>query len=187
MRQIAKFAFLPALVPMLFAGNTIEKCSPQTRPSDSNSIYICELLSKPEHYANRVVTVRGRYVGSQIDNPSRLFGDECRSKSVEVADLEDLKGESAHEARQYRDSADAKRSRHNFDSLGGQMCPGHYVGDFIPVEGSFTGVLMVKKGFRMSKDGIGNGFGFRGQARMIFVIHSVADTCRVNDCPSPWP
>ena len=187
MRQLKKFAFLPALAPVLLAGNTIEKCSPQIHQAERNSIYVCELLSKPGQYANRLVTVRGRYVGGLIDSPSTLFGDECRSKSVEVADPEDMKGESSFETSQYRDSADAKQSRENFHSLGGRMCPGHYVGDFIPVEGSFTGVLMVKKGFRVSKDGVGNGFGFRGRARMIFVIHSVADTCRVNDCPSPSP
>jgi len=106
---------------------------------------------------------------------------------VEVADPEDLKRDSVVETRQYRDSADEKQTRDNVYSLGGQMCAGSYVGDFIPVGGKFTGVLMLKKGLRVRKDGTGNGFGFRGQARMIFVIHSVADTCRVNDCPSPLP
>lgn len=168
-------------------GNTTKKCSQPTHTSERNSIYICELLSRPEHYANRVVTVRGRYVGGEIDTPSTLFGDECRSRSVEVADPEDLKRDSNLENRQYPDSANEKQNRRIFYSLGERMCPGTYVGDFMPVEGSFTGVLLVKKGFHVGKDGTGNGFGFRGQARMIFVIHSVANTCRVNDCPSPWP
>src|SRR5205807_7366187 len=115
--------------------------------------YICELLSKPEHYANRLVTVRGRFLAGQIDSPSTLFGDECQSKSVEVADRQDLRNDSRLETRQHSDSAEEKQNRRSFYSLGEQMCPGHYVGDFIPVEGAFTGVLMVKKDSRVGKDG----------------------------------
>jgi len=63
------------------------------------------------------------------------------------------------------------------------MCPGYYVRDFIPVKGTFTGALMVKRGFRVRKDGTGNGFEPFGSVRMQFVFHSVANACRVNDCP----
>jgi hypothetical protein len=98
-----------------------------------------------------------------------------------------MTGTSSREPLEHGDSAEERQNRHSFYSLGEQMCPGHNVGDFIPVEGTFKGVLMVKKGFRVGQDGTGNGFGFRGLVPMIFVIHSVADTCRVNDCPSPVP
>lgn len=187
MHQFASFALVLALVPKLLAGSTLQKCSPQDRRSDHSSIYICELLSKPERYSNRLVRVRARYVGGEIDTSATLFGDECLSKQVVVADPRDPDFPSMPEILRHGDSADQERNRSEFYSLGMEMCGhGRDVG-YIPVEGTFTGVLMVKKGFRVGKDGTGNGFGFRGRVRMIFVLHSVTDTCRVNDCPSPWP
>jgi hypothetical protein len=188
MRQLTTWLLLIAFSRMLLAQGVIEKCSTQTPAGHSQNIVpICELLSKSERYANRHVTVRGRFLGGHIDSPSTLFGDECRGKSVEVADPQYLEGSPKPEIVQHGDLAEEEQNRRDFYSLGMSMCPGHYVGDFIPVEGTFTGLLMVKKSFRVRKDGSGNGFGFRGRARVIFVIRSVADTCRVNDCPSPVP
>ena len=103
---------------------------------------------------------------------------------MEVTDPQDLGISSVPEILQHGDSADQERNRREFYSLGAEMCGhGNVVGDYIPIEGTFTGVLMVKKGFRMRRDGTGNGFGVLGRARMIFVIRSVSDTCGVNDCP----
>jgi len=143
MRKLANFALVLAIVPELLAGNTVEKCSPQNSQSDQSSIYICDLVSKPERYFNQLVRVRARYLGGQIDTGSTLFGDECRSKSVEVTDPEDFGVSSARKILPHHDSPDQKRNRAEFYSLGAEMCGhGRVVGDYTPVKGTFTGVLM---------------------------------------------
>lgn len=185
MRQLSIYLLLLAPAPLLTAQHVISKCSVHKSTQPTSAIDICEVLSNPGRYANRFVTVRGRYMEGEIDTPATVFGDACLSKSVSVADLEELRGRPLPKV-SYHDSAHDKETRQEFYLLGMRMCPGFYVGNYIPVEATFTGVLIVKKGFRVHKNRTGNGFGFRGLERIQFVIHSVADVCRVNDCPKPW-
>lgn len=184
MRQLGIHLLLLAVAPLLIAQSVISKCSANST-TRTNAVDICEVLSNPKRYANRLVTVRGRYMEGEIDTPATVFGDACLSKSVGVASPEELRGRALPEIT-YRDTVHDKETRREFYSLGARMCPGFYVGNYVPVEATFTGVLIEKKNFRVLKNRTGNGFGFHGLARIQFVIHSVADLCRVNDCPKPW-
>src|SRR5215475_13002344 len=109
MRQFASFALVLALVPKLLAGNTLQKCSLQDRRSDHSLIYICELLSKPERYSNRLIRVRARYLSGEIDTSATLFGDECLSKPVVVTDPQDSDVSSMPKILPHGDSADQER------------------------------------------------------------------------------
>jgi hypothetical protein len=87
--RLTAFVLVLALTSVVLAQDAPNKCSAQAPTGRGSVLDICEILSKPEQYTNRLLTARARYLGN-FESPAKLFGDECCSKSVGTADPEDL-------------------------------------------------------------------------------------------------